>query len=69
MIERDKYYRPGAPELRPIAAKQTFARWRYEGIGPSYIKMAGAVLYKGADLLDWLDSQRVTTDRPAREEA
>lgn len=61
-IEPDLWYIPTAPEMRVIGAKQTLAKWRHEGRGPAYFKCGSRVLYRGADLLDWLDAHRVTTD-------
>ena len=61
MIEPNKLYSPHAPELRPIAARQTLAMWRYKGRGPAYVKAGHRVLYRGTDLLAWLEAQTVET--------
>jgi len=61
-IEAEQYYRPSAPELRQIAAEQTLAAWRHKGRGPAYTMSGARVLYKGADLLAWLDANRVVTE-------
>ena len=61
-IVPDHHYQPNAPELRQIAKPQTLARWRHEGIGPAYVKAGGRrILYRGIDLLDWLQSHRIET--------
>jgi len=60
-IKPDVYYRPDAPELRQIAAVQTLAMWRHKGTGPAHTKSGSRVLYKGSDILAWLDAQRVNT--------
>jgi hypothetical protein len=39
----------------------TLASWRWRGIGPSYIKCGHRVLYDRADLLQWANSNRVST--------
>ena len=57
-IDPDTYYPPAAPEMEPIAAKQTLARWRHEGRGPAYIKSGSRVIYLGQDVLDWLYQRR-----------
>ncbi len=59
MIEPHRYYTPTAPELRPIASAQTFARWRCQARGPAYIKSGSRILYAGRDVLDWLQRHRV----------
>lgn len=60
-INSEQYYRPSADELRQIAAVQTLAAWRHKKIGPPYILSGSRVLYKGADLIAWLNANRVNT--------
>lgn len=55
----ESYYRPSSPQMRDIAAEQTLARWRCEGVGPAYIKIGGRILYLGADVIKWLKAHRV----------
>ena len=57
----EQYYTTDSPELRPFGAPQTFARWRHEGRGPAYCKSGSRVVYRGADVLAWLESHRVET--------
>ncbi|MGG7566564.1 helix-turn-helix transcriptional regulator [Rhodovulum sp. DZ06] len=59
-IDPVRFYTPSDPELRQVAARQTLARWRHEGRGPAYHKSGSRVLYRGADILAWLDARRVT---------
>lgn len=42
-------------------APQTLARWGSEGVGPKFIKLGGAVRYKKADLVAWLESAAKTS--------
>ena len=60
-IDPNLYYAPTAPELRPLAAVQTLARWRHEGRGPAFVKSGARVLYQGCDILAWLNANRITT--------
>lgn len=62
-INPNQYYTPDAPEMRILGAVQTLARWRHEGKGPAYCKGA-RILYRGADVLAWLEARRVQTDAP-----
>lgn len=62
------FYRPSAPELREVGAEQTFARWRHEKTGPAFHKSGSRVLYRGADILEWLEARRVVP-RAKRNEA
>ena len=38
-------------------ARQTLARWRVEGFGPSYLKAGHRVLYRTGDLRTWIESR------------
>ena len=64
IINPNQYYRPNAPELRPIAAVQTLSSWRHLGKGPAYTLSGSRVLYLGSDLLSWLEKRRVNTVEP-----
>jgi len=61
IIDPEMFYRPQDPQLRQVAAVQTLAVWRHKGIGPSYTLSGSRVLYRGADILDWLDARRIET--------
>ena len=63
-IIAERYYTPDAPELRVLGAVQTLARWRHEGKGPAYSKSGSRIVYRGADVLAWLEARRVQTDAP-----
>ncbi len=45
--------------LRPLGKRSTRAKHRHLGVGCPYIKSGARVIYKGADILDHLDAQRV----------
>ena len=63
-ISPESFYTPDAPEMRVLGAVQTLARWRHEGKGPSYTKSGSRVIYRGADVLTWLEARRVETGTP-----
>ncbi|MEM8624436.1 MAG: MerR family transcriptional regulator [Pseudomonadota bacterium] len=68
-IDPDTWYPADAPELDVIGARQTRARWRHEGRGPAYVKAGARVVYRGADVLRWLEARRVRTTETADEAA
>ena len=37
----------------------TLANWRYQGLGPRYLRIGRHVRYESADLEAWLQGQRV----------
>jgi len=48
------------------ASPRTIIRWRSEGRGPAYVKAGHRVLYRRADVMEWLERHKVT---PVREVA
>ena len=54
-------------ELAPILGKseKTLAKWRADGIGPTYIRVGRGVRYRPADVEQWLEANTI----PARLEA
>lgn len=58
-IEPEQFYTDTAPELTALAKSQTWAVWRTKGKGPAVHKIGSRVYYKGADVLAWLEAQRV----------
>ena len=46
-------------ELEP----QTLAVWRMKKNGPDFVKVGKHVLYRRADVMDWLNSNIVMTNR------
>ncbi len=35
----------------------TLRNWRYQGIGPKYVKVGASVRYRRSDVVAWLDSR------------
>ena len=58
-IEPDRLYRPADPALRQLATVGTLAQWRHHCVGPPYIRYGNRVLYRGRDLLAWLEGHMV----------
>ena len=56
-----EYYAPSNPALRGIASTGTLAVWRSRGVGPSYVKVARRVYYRGDALNAFLDAGLVDT--------
>jgi predicted DNA-binding transcriptional regulator AlpA len=65
MIEVDKLYTQ--TDLMPVLrkSKNWFERKRWDGSGPRYLKIGRSVLYRGEDVLSWLNEQarKSTSDR------
>jgi len=59
MFQPGNLYRPDDAEMQAIATVAALAKWRHFGSGPAYIKAGGRILYRGEDILDWMERQTV----------
>lgn len=58
IIDPAAFYRPDeASRVTPWSVR-TFEAWRAAGKGPAYSKVAGRILYRGSDLLAFLEEAR-----------
>lgn len=64
-IDPDATYAAASPALDILGKEQTRARLRCEGKGAPYIKLGGRVLYRGKDVIAFLEANTVTPDKPA----
>jgi hypothetical protein len=46
--------------------ESTVAQWRYEGLGPPYIRIHNHVRYREADLEAWVEANRVVPEQAPR---
>ena len=58
-IELGRLYRPRDAALRQFATEGTLAQWRHHCVGPPFIRYGNRVLYRGRDLLAWLEDHTV----------
>ena len=63
-INPNGFYPPDAPEMRILGAVQTLARWRCECKGPNFHRAGSRILYRGADVLAYLEANRIETGSP-----
>ncbi len=59
MFSEDKLYQTDDPALLALGSRQTLAHWRSQGRGPTYVKVGGRVVYRGADLNRWLEQRTI----------
>lgn len=55
------FYGNDAPELDVLGSKQTRNRHRSEGKGCPFIKVGGRVVYRGSDVLAYLEENTIKT--------
>ncbi len=59
-IDPDKHYPNSDPELDVVLGeRQTRNRHRHEGVGCPYYKLGSRIVYRGADVLAYLEANRV----------
>ena len=59
MFENDRNYVLGDPELEIIGNREKLAQWRHKGIGPAFYRLGRKIVYRGTDLNDWVDANRI----------
>lgn len=59
LFENDRNYVLGDPELELLGPREKLAQWRHKNTGPAYYKIGRKVVYRGSDLNDWLEANRV----------
>ena len=58
---QDEVLIPAATVTDYIGIKtQTLARWRHEGVGPTWVALGRRVYYRSSDLQAWIDSRTRT---------
>lgn len=60
LFEDERNYLLGDPELELMGDREKLAQWRHKGMGPPYYKLGRKIVYAGADLNAWAESQKVS---------
>jgi hypothetical protein len=50
----------------PWFGKDFWARLRYRGNGPTFLRVGNRILYREQDVLDWLEGHRVSNTTEAK---
>ena len=59
IFEQNRNYVLGDDELNIIGDRDKLAQWRHKRMGPAFYKLGRKIIYRGADLNEWADAQRV----------
>lgn len=55
-----RLYRPQDEQMRQIASVNQLTQWRFhKRNGPPFIRVGTKIFYAGADIIRWLDENRV----------
>jgi len=59
LFENDRSYLLGDPELDIIGDRDKLAQWRHKMKGPPFYRLGRKIIYRGSDLNDWVQANRV----------
>ena len=59
LFEQNRNYVLGDDELKIIGDRDKLAQWRHKKMGPAFYKLGRKIIYRGADLNEWAEAQRV----------
>ena len=66
LIEQNRNYILGDPELDILGDRDTLAQWRHKRMGPAFYRLGRKIIYRGADLNDWAEASRVDPSKGER---
>jgi len=59
IFDDHRAYVLGDREMELIGHREKLAQWRHKNRGPAYYRIGRKIVYRGIDLNQWLDAQRV----------
>ena len=59
LFDNSRNYVLGDEELDILGDRDKLAQWRHKGMGPAFYRLGRKIIYRGADLNSWAESQRV----------
>lgn len=65
IFENERNYVIGDPELDVIGPREKLNQWRHKNTGLAFYRLGRKIIYRGADLNDWAESNRVDPMRGA----
>ena len=68
-FDPERLYRPQDEQMRQIASVGQLSQWRFHKRGLPFIQIGKNVYYSGADVVQFLNEQRVEPRAPAPAEA
>ena len=59
LFDQNRNYVLGDQELNIIGDRDKLAQWRHKCMGPAFYRLGRKIIYRGADLNEWAEAQRV----------
>ncbi len=67
LFEQNRNYILGDDELNIIGDRDKLAQWRHKRMGPAFYRLGRKIIYRGADLNTWAESNRVEPTKAGRD--
>lgn len=62
IFENNRNYVLSDSELHIIGDREKLAQWRHKGVGPAYYRLGRKIVYRGIDLNEWAEANRIETN-------
>ena len=62
LFDNTRNYILGDPDLEIIGTREKLAQWRHRRVGPAYYALGRKIVYRGSDLNEWAQLNRVETN-------
>ena len=59
LFDQHRNYVLGDADLEILGDREKLAQWRHKGMGPAFYKLGRKIIYRGADLNNWAEANRV----------
>ncbi len=59
LFEQNRNYVLGDEDLDIIGDRDKLAQWRHKNIGPAFYRLGRKIIYRGPDLNEWAEANRV----------
>ena len=67
LFEQNRNYILGDDELNIIGDRDKLAQWRHKRMGPAFYRLGRKIIYRGADLNTWAESNWVEPTKAGRD--
>ena len=67
LFEQNRVYVLGDEDLNIIGDRDKLAQWRHKNIGPAFYRLGRKIIYRGADLNEWAEANRVDSLKTRRD--
>lgn len=62
LFQSSRSYTLDDKELELLGDREKLAQWRHKGFGPAFYRLGRKIIYRGIDLNEWAEANRVETN-------